>query len=126
LDLEEGAEAMRALLSRVPLPTAVFVRNDALAIGALHAAKRAGLRVPDDISIGGHDDLPVARFADPLLTTVRLDYFEMGRISAQMIFNLLDQPNVVLPPKTVDCTSLVVRETAGPLRTGRHGGSDAH
>jgi DNA-binding LacI/PurR family transcriptional regulator len=114
-DPEYGAEAMRDLLAMPSRPTAVFVRNDVLAIGALHEVRRAGLRVPDDISIVGHDDLPLARYTDPQLTTVRVDCFEMGRISADMIFSLLDKPNVVLLPKTVDCTSLVVRETAGPV-----------
>jgi LacI family repressor for deo operon, udp, cdd, tsx, nupC, and nupG len=116
-DPEYGAGAMKDLLAKPSPPTAVFVRNDVLAIGALREAKRGGLRVPDDISIVGHDDVPLARYTDPQLTTVRVDCFEMGRISAEMIFNLLDHRDVVLLPQTVDCTSLVMRETAGPVKS---------
>jgi DNA-binding LacI/PurR family transcriptional regulator len=92
-DPEYGAGAMKDLLAKPSPPTAIFVRNDVLAIGALHEARRAGLRVPEDISIVGHDDLPLARYTDPQLTTVRVDCFELGRISTEMIFRLLDQPN---------------------------------
>ena len=123
-DPEFGALAMRSLLGMPSPPTAVFVRNDVLALGALQEVKRAGLRVPDDISIVGHDDLPLARFADPQLTTVRLSCFELGKRSVEMVFSLLAQPNAMLPPQTVDCTSLVMRETAGPARLRRQRGSD--
>src|SRR5690606_41159578 len=60
-------------------PTAVFAANDVMAIGALLAAREAGLRVPDDVSIAGFDGIPMAEVVDPPLTTVQQPIYELGR-----------------------------------------------
>jgi LacI family transcriptional regulator len=84
---EAGAAAMRRLLSLAEPPTAVFARTDVLAAGALQAAREMGRRVPEELSLVGHDDVPLARRAG--LTTVRLDCTELGRAAARVLAGLL-------------------------------------
>ena len=76
-DLEGGAEALGRLLDRPQPPTAVVASTDVLAIGVLHAAYERGLRVPDDLSVTGFDDIPFAAASIPALTTVRMPVREM-------------------------------------------------
>src|SRR5439155_363499 len=76
---EAGAAAMRRLLTLREPPTAVFARTDVMAAGALQAARHLGLRVPEEVSLVGHDDVPLARRAG--LTTVRIDCTELGRVA---------------------------------------------
>ncbi|ADB52860.1 LacI family DNA-binding transcriptional regulator [Conexibacter woesei] len=97
-----GGEAMaERLLSASTRPTAIICGSDVLAIGAIHAVKTAGLRVPDDVAVAGFDDFEFSRFADPPLTTVRVAAYEMGRIAADMLVRALageqlDAPHAVL------------------------------
>lgn len=77
-DSESGASALRALLRLGEPPTAVLATTDVLAIGALHAAYEAGWSVPGDVSVAGFDDIPMAAFAVPALTTVRMPVTEMA------------------------------------------------
>lgn len=74
-----GEAAMRELLGREPRPTAVIAYNDLMAIGAMGAIRRAGLRVPDDVSLVGFDDVAFAAYVEPALTTLRQETVEMGR-----------------------------------------------
>ncbi len=76
--MDSGAAAMTRLLARPNRPTAVFCANDEMAIGALKAAHLAGLRVPEDLSIFGFDDITFAAFTDPPLTTIRQPRREFG------------------------------------------------
>ena len=73
-----GYEAMKSLLALTPRITAVFVASDVVAIGASLAIKEAGLRIPQDIAIVGFDDIPLAEYYDPPLTTVRLPAYGLG------------------------------------------------
>ncbi len=115
-DPEEAEKAMRALLALQEPPTAVFARTDALAAGALRAAYRAGVRVPEDISVVGHDDVSLARRITPALTTVRIDCAEMGRMATEAMRMMLDCPGVAMRPRIIR-PELVVRETvAAPSR----------
>jgi DNA-binding LacI/PurR family transcriptional regulator len=66
-----GQRAMRQLLARGPRIDAVFAASDLMAIGAIHALDEAGLKVPRDVAVVGFDDIPMAQFAKPPLTTVR-------------------------------------------------------
>lgn len=77
-DAESGAAAMRSLLEAPEPPTAVFATTDVLAIGCLHAADVAGWSVPRDISVVGFDDIPMAAFTVPALTTIRMPVTEMS------------------------------------------------
>jgi DNA-binding LacI/PurR family transcriptional regulator len=111
--LEGGAAAMAKLLSRSTLPTAVFAESDELAIGALWALRRAGLAVPEDMSIIGVDDHEMAAMLD--LTTIAQSVPEQGEVAAELLIQLLDgtagddvcEP-VILP------TRLVLRASTAP------------
>src|SRR3712207_7144001 len=69
-------------------PYTTLFRSDQMAMGVYEAARKAGLRVPDDLSVIGFDDLPQARWASPPLTTVRQPLVEMGRMAARMALSL--------------------------------------
>jgi LacI family transcriptional regulator len=84
-----GFEAMRALLELVPRPTAVFVASDVVAMGALLAVKQAGLRLPEDIALVGFDDIPLAEYFDPPLTTVRLPAYELGWAGGERLIRII-------------------------------------
>ena len=99
-----------ALLSLDNPPTAIFASNDVMAMGVMDAAHNRGLRIADDISILGFDDIPQAQNVRPALTTVRQPLEKMGRVATQMLLDLLSDPQkdvsrVELP------TELVVRES---------------
>jgi LacI family transcriptional regulator len=107
-----GASAMLDL--SIP-PTAIFASNDVMAMGVMDAVRDRGLRVPDDVSIVGFDDIPQASLVRPALTTVRQPLEKMGRVAAQMLLDLLQQPDkeverIELP------TELVVRDSCQPLQ----------
>lgn len=111
-----GAAAMERLLEMSPPPTAVFAASDEMAIGAVHAARQAGLRVPEDISVIGIDDHEMAEYFE--LSTVAQPVHEIGRISARLLLEALDcaggEPD---PPRQVTVpTRLVVRSTTAPPR----------
>jgi LacI family transcriptional regulator len=110
--VEAGEIAFRSTLANAPNTTAVMCVNDVLAIGALRAAKELGLRVPEDISITGFDDIELAMLADPSLTTVHVPHREMGRRAASMLIQMLDQgeacESVELP------TDIRLRRSLGP------------
>jgi DNA-binding LacI/PurR family transcriptional regulator len=116
---EEAAAAMADLLASGPPPTAVYAHSDEVAFGALRTLRRAGLRVPEDVSVVGIDDHPFAALAD--LTTVHQGVREQGATAARMVLDLLRQepgtPRAVTVP-----TRLVVRgSTAPPPGSGSSG-----
>src|SRR5690606_2804957 len=118
-----GRRAMENLLAMglgrdAEAPTAVFAANDVMAIGALLAAREAGLRVPDDVSIAGFDGIPMAEVVDPPLTTVQQPIYELGRKLADVILTLLEAERRKEAPvlqEIVPCR-LVVRGSTAPLR----------
>jgi LacI family transcriptional regulator len=79
-----GYETIKVLLSRAKDFTALFVANDQMAAGVLRALREAGLRVPEDISVIGYDDIPLAKFLYPLLTTIRQPLTDMGQAAADI------------------------------------------
>ncbi|WP_062437009.1 LacI family DNA-binding transcriptional regulator [Herbidospora daliensis] len=88
LYVEGGRTEAAALLASPDRPTAVFAANDLQALGVYQAAHRAGLRVPEDLSVVGFDDLPLAQWADPPMTTVRQPLRKMGAAAARMVLAL--------------------------------------
>ncbi|UCH27684.1 MAG: LacI family DNA-binding transcriptional regulator [Trueperaceae bacterium] len=84
-----GYRATRHLLERTCDLSAIFCSNDQMAAGALQALREAGIRVPEDVSIIGYDDIPLARYLYPSLTTIRQPLFEMGRAVAEIAFKAL-------------------------------------
>lgn len=87
-----GGQAIRQLLaSGIPF-SSVFAQNDQMAVGAIRALMDAGLRVPQDISVIGYDDIPLASYFDPPLTTVRQPMDEFGRHGAQLLIDAIQNP----------------------------------
>lgn len=113
LDRDSGYAAAGELLERAPELTALFALNDMMAVGALAALRDRGLRVPDDISIAGFDDIPTVRDVTPRLTTVHLPMQDMGaRAMALAARSPAKQPRRVPMP-----ASIVQRESVGPPRS---------
>jgi LacI family transcriptional regulator len=111
--LAEGLQAALQLLDRVPRPTAILGVNDLMAVAALRAAAERRLSVPRDLSVAGFDDIDLAAYLVPPLTTVRIESEEVGRQAAQLLFRRLKEP--ALPPQRVDIHArLVVRGSTGP------------
>jgi LacI family transcriptional regulator len=98
-------------------PTAIFAGSDQQAFGVYEAARQRGLRVPQDLSVVGFDDLPVSRWVSPPLTSIRQPLAEMGRVAAQMLGDLIE--GLPLRSSRVELsTELIVREsTAAPGAT---------
>ena len=84
-----GFQAMNALLQITPRLTAVFVASDVVAMGAILAIKKAGLRVPKDIAVVGFDDIPLAEYYDPPLTTIRLPAYGLGWAGGERLIRLI-------------------------------------
>lgn len=109
--VEGGYEATRYLLNTYPQLTALFCFNDLVAVGALQACDELKRRVPEDLAIVGHDDIPVAALVSPALTTCRVPRYELGaRAVNALLERLRDCPGncsqIVLQPE------LVIRESA--------------
>ena len=105
---EAGLAAALNLLSLTPRPTAILAMTDRMALGALRAARELGLRVPEDVSIAGFDDLPAASEADPPLTTVRQPLVDKGEQAAELLFGPQQQSGL-----HIITTELVVRRSTG-------------
>ena len=113
-----GAEAARRLLAEGHVPTALLASNDRSAIGFLDAITRAGVRVPEDISLVGYDDIPLAGLAHIQLTTIRQDSVGLAREAVRLAIERLEKPS--LPPRSsVLEPELIVRgTTAAPRAVG--------
>lgn len=111
---EGGFQRGGELLDLDGPPTAIFAGSDQQALGVYEAARQRGLRVPQDVSVIGFDDLPVARWLSPPLTTVRQPLTEMGRAAAEMLVQLVD--GMPLRTQRVElATELIVRESTASL-----------
>jgi DNA-binding LacI/PurR family transcriptional regulator len=111
-DFAGGVRALDQLMGLRPPPTAIVAPTDVLAIGMLHAAQRCGLRVPDDVSISGFDDIPVAAVSVPALTTVRMPTEAMIAAALDLVIGPAPagaDSHPVLQPE------LVVRASTGPV-----------
>ncbi|QYK05567.1 LacI family DNA-binding transcriptional regulator [Shewanella zhangzhouensis] len=113
--IETGVEGARELLSRNPRPSAIFCFNDDIAIGAMFEIKAQGLRIPDDISVTGFDNVKVSAYMDPPLTTIDQPAYEMGRNAVEVLVQQINrQPlkrsRVILP------FHLLERGSTGPLK----------
>ncbi|MEH0546310.1 LacI family DNA-binding transcriptional regulator [Streptomyces sp. NPDC054884] len=117
---ETGYLLGRELLDRPDRPTAVFAGNDLQALGFYEAARELGLRIPEDVSVVGFDDLPVARWVGPPLTTVRQPLTEMAEAAARLVLELGRSASREAPTSTrVElATSLVVRTSTGAPPAG--------
>ncbi|CAM3230354.1 LacI family transcriptional regulator [Pseudomonas floridensis] len=111
--LRAGYEGAELMLSMTDRPSALFCENDEMAIGALKRIKQAGLRVPEDISVVGFDDIPLAQYCEPPLTTIAQPAEAFGQRAVEMLIELIEKKtitrrHVVLP------FELTVRESCAP------------
>ncbi len=120
-DLENGRVALPHLLDAGA--TAVFCYNDRMAIGLMNAARDQGIRIPQDLSVVGFDDIEASALVTPRLTTVRQPRYEMGQRAMAMLLSLLageEVQDIVLP------TELIIRESTAPPRGANHEDARSH
>jgi DNA-binding LacI/PurR family transcriptional regulator len=113
--IDGGEVAMTKLLSLPKPPTAVLTSNDLTAIGALRAITRVGLRVPEDISVVGFDDIELSQFTQPPLTTIRLSRDELGRKAFDLLYETVQGKQRTGQEIRVS-TTLVLRESTAPVK----------
>ena len=108
---ESGHAAALQILKLKPRPTAIFAANDSMAVGALAALAEAWVSVPVAMSVAGFDDIPIARYIAPPLTTIRVDIADLGRRAFGLLLGAIDQPAAA---RRCDCiaTTLVVRKSS--------------
>jgi DNA-binding LacI/PurR family transcriptional regulator len=109
--LLDGKEAMHRLCSLPERPTAIFAASDVLAMGALSAACERRLKVPQDISIVGFDDIDIAAFCVPPLTTVRVPAYEMGDLAMKILLEKIEGGSAGITQYSLE-TNLVIRASS--------------
>jgi len=109
---ESGYQAARQLLAMDDPPTAIFACNDLMAVGVIAAAVEMGFQVPADLSVVGFDDVRLASFANPPLTTIVQPKYDMGVIAAKMLLERMRDLDIPPRRKTFDTRLLVRRSTA--------------
>ncbi len=108
--VEDAIRCASSLLSLTDRPTALFCTNDTIAVGAVKAALRMGLRIPQDIAVIGYDDSEICKMIEPELTSIRVDTQMLGRLAAENLISMINnQP--VTPGEILVKTELIVRQT---------------
>ena len=107
-----GYEAVKRMLEAGPLPSAIFAANDYMAVGVMGALNDAGVRVPEQAAVGGFDDIALARYLNPPLTTVRVDAFELGQSAVRRLMIRQQHPDAPIHREQLR-TALVVRRSCG-------------
>jgi LacI family transcriptional regulator len=110
--IEDGYQYTQQLLQHANPPTAIFLANDIMAVGAMKAIQQAGLRVPQDISVAGFDDIPLASYSNPPLTTVHQPAYEKGVEATRLLIDALEMHTA--PTCKILDVELVVRGSTGP------------
>lgn len=108
-----GHRAALAFLALAPRPTALFASNDSMAIGAMSALRDAGVRVPDDVAVAGFDDIPIAQYVNPPLSSVHVAIHELGARATETLLNALAHENRHARRQEVLPTTLVIRGSCG-------------
>jgi LacI family transcriptional regulator len=114
--VQQGYKLTQDLLHRKNFFTALFAYNDIVAIGAIRALREAGLRVPEDVSVIGFDDIRGATYVVPSITTVRQPLYKMGEIAASTLVERIDGKG--FPEEIRIEPEFVVRESSGPALAG--------
>lgn len=110
--MEGGSRAAQKILKGKILPTAVVCSNDLTAIGAMKAFKAGGIKVPDNMSIIGLDNIALTEIVTPTLTTIELERYRIGKTSMELLLNRIKDKK--LPKQTrIFKTKLIVRESTG-------------
>lgn len=108
-----GYAVAQELLALAPRPTAVFAANDSMAIGALSAFRQSGVRVPEDMAVAGFDDIPLARYMDPPLSSVRVHISELGAKAVEVLLHAIKHKNDHVRRREKMATELVIRRSSG-------------
>jgi len=112
LSYEEGARCTKKLLKLAEIPDGIFCANDYTAIGAIQVIKKAGLRIPQDLSVAGFSNYPVSTIIEPALTTIDDRAKEMGKTAARMLIRQIEERDVNIASETIIIrTDLIVRES---------------
>jgi LacI family transcriptional regulator len=110
---ESGFAAGGRLAELTPRPTAVFAANDSMAVGVLASLIAAGVKVPDEMTVVGFDDIPIARYVNPPLTTIRVDIAELGKCAFALLLDAIGNPTHHAPRHDRVATTLIVRKSCG-------------
>jgi DNA-binding LacI/PurR family transcriptional regulator len=113
-DVASGETSVLSLLSSRPLPTAILCSNDLTAISAMRTFVKSGIRVPQDVSVVGADDIPFAGLTQPPLTTVRMPREKLGRLAFDVLTKTLDKEPQMGTENVLE-TELVIRESTGSV-----------
>ncbi|EOW0280426.1 TPA: substrate-binding domain-containing protein [Vibrio cholerae] len=113
-ECEGGYQAFEKLYQRGKLPCALFVSNDMMAMGVIQAASQRGLRVPDDLSLIGYDDVHIAKFMTPALTTIHQPKYRLGKAAVDTLLYRLENPDTTAQVVQLEPT-LVVRNSVRKL-----------
>ncbi|EJL6483733.1 substrate-binding domain-containing protein [Vibrio cholerae] len=113
-ECEGGYQAFEKLYQRGELPSALFVSNDMMAMGVIQAASQRGLRVPDDLSLIGYDDVHIAKFMTPALTTIHQPKYRLGKAAVDTLLYRLENPDTTAQVVQLEPT-LVVRNSVRKL-----------
>lgn len=108
-----GYDAYQRLSHLDPAPTAVFVQNDQMAVGVLRAARDLGLEIPKQLSVIGVDDIPLAAYFAPPLTTLKQDFDNIGREAARSLIRAVEQPDAPTQQLRLPA-ELIIRRSTGP------------
>jgi len=108
-----GYAAAQDLLAMMPRPTAVFAANDSMAIGALSAFRQAGVRIPEEMAIAGFDDIPLCRYMDPPLSSVRVHISDLGAKAVDVLLHAITNKNDHVRRRERMATELVIRRSTG-------------
>lgn len=111
-----GLHHGRELLTQPERPTAIFAGSDLQALGVMEAVRELGMRVPDDLSLVGYDDIPVTKWVSPRLTTVRQPLMRMAEEATKLVLQMAKAPLDSIPRMDL-ATSLVVRDSTAPPRS---------
>jgi LacI family transcriptional regulator len=111
-----GFRAATRLLQMDDLPTAIFAANDSMAVGALSALGAAGIEVPEDVALVGFDDISIAQYVTPALTTVQVDAFGMGERAVELLITSINNPEQSGVVHEVMPAPLVIRQSCGANR----------
>jgi LacI family transcriptional regulator len=114
--IEGGYSSMSRILSLRERPSAVITCDDTLALGAIRAIAQAGLRIPEDMSVVGFDDIPMAQYSNPPLTTLRMPVKEISRRACDVLLKLISGRMAFKSTVIRVAPELVVRSSTGPWR----------
>ena len=116
-DVAGGERSVQVLLAATRFPTAIMCSNDLTAMGAMRALKHAGMRVPEDVSVVGADDIPFAALTQPALTTVKMPRERLGRLAMELLGEVMSDTAAEGRDAVLE-TELVIRESTGSVLRG--------